>query len=142
MKRVNIIKKSVVLNFLKNFNELHRTEFDFYYSATEKVFKINGIDKNVCFDSENDIIKGIIDSIIDVLPKGFIIKVYEDSMSQTFRFFDDDDDCIPSKRIASAFGHYLIELMDGEHILECNYSNYQSYMSYGKYTRFLWLKKM
>ena len=141
MKRVNIIKKSAVLNFLKNFNELHRTEFDFYYSAVEKVFKIDGVDKNVCFDNEEEIIKGIIDSIINVLPKGFIIKLYEDSISQTFRFFDEDN-CQPSKRIAGIFGHYLIELMDSEDVLECTHSNYQAYMTYGKYARFLWIKKI
>lgn len=140
MKRVNIIKKSAVLNFLKNFNELHRTEFDFYYSAVEKVFKINGVNKNVYFDSEEEIIKGIIDSIIEALPKGFIIKVYEDSMNQTFRFFDDDN-CLPSKRIASVFGQYLIELMDSEDVLECAHYNYQAYMTYSKYARFLWIKK-
>ena len=141
MKRVNIIKKSAVLNFLKNFNELHRTEFDFYYSAVEKVFKINGVDKNVCFDGEEEIIKGIIDSLINVLPKGFIIKIFEDSISDTFRFFDEDG-CLPSKRIASIFGHYLIELMDNGEVLECTHLNYQAYITYGKYARFLWIKKI
>ena len=141
MKRVNIIKKSAVLNFLKNFNELHRTEFDFYYSAVEKVFKIDGVDKNVCFDSEEEIIKGIVHSIIETLPKGFIIKIFEHSISQTFRFFDEDN-CLPSKRIASPFGQYLVELMDSEDVLGCTHSNYQAYMTYGKYARFLWIKKI
>lgn len=140
MKRQNIIKKSAVLNFLKNFNELNRTEFAFEYSAIEKVFKIDGVNKNVCFDSEEEIIKGIIDSIIEALPKGFIIKVYEDSISGTFRFFDEDN-CLPSKRIASVFGQYLVEVMDNADVLECTHSNYQAYMTYGKYARFLWIKK-
>ena len=141
MKRVNIIKKSAVLNFLKNFNELHRTEFDFYYSAVEKVFKINGVDKNICFDNEEEIIKGIIDSIIEALPKGFIIKLYEDSISQTFRFFDEDD-CLPSKRIAGIFGQYLVELMDIGDVLEYTRTYQLSSMIYGKYARFLWIKKI
>ena len=141
MKRVNIIKKSSVVNFLKNFNHLHRTEFDFYYSAVEKVFKINGVDKNICFDNEEEIIKGIIDSIIEVLPEGFIIKLYEDSISQTFRFFDEDN-CQPSKRIASIFGQYLVELMDDGENFECEFASYQAYMTYDKYMRFLWIKKI
>ena len=141
MKRQNIINKSAVLNFLKNFNELHRTEFDFEYSAVEKVFKIDGVNKNVCFDSDEEIIKGIIDSIINVLPKGFIIKIYEDSISDTFRFFGDNG-CLPSKRIASVFGQYLIELMDDGEILECSHYNYQAWQTYGKYARFLWIKKI
>ena len=141
MKRQNIIKKSAVLNFLKNFNELHRTEFDFYYSATEKKFLIDGINKNICFDNEEEIIKGIIDSLINVLPKGFIIKIYEDSMSETFRFFDEDN-CSPSKRVASKFGEYLIDLMDDGEILECQHSKYQAWQIYGKYARFLWIKKI
>ena len=141
MKRTNIIKKFSVVNFLKNFNQLHRTEFAFEYSAIEKVFKIDGVNKNVCFDSEEEIIKGVVHSLIDVLPKGFIIKIFEDSMSGTFRFFDEDN-CLPPKRIASLFGQYLIELMDNEEVLECTHSNYQAYMTYGKYARFLWIKKI